>query len=143
MERAVVFDMDGVLVDSSERFRACEEESQDRRGFWNCFLSEKYVHLDRPRLEVAQLFKQYKERGYKVFVVSGRPRRMMAITLSQLMGMGLRPDRVILKERGYEVEHKVRAMRELAKRYEIEVVYDDNPKVAEALQSLGIKVVSP
>ncbi|MEN2999638.1 MAG: HAD family hydrolase [Acidilobaceae archaeon] len=143
MERAVVFDMDGVLVDSSERFRICEQESLGRKEFWRCFLSEKYIHLDKPRREVAQLFQQYRERGYKVFVVSGRPKRMMTVTLSQLLELGLRPDRVILKEGGYEVEHKVRVMRELAKRYEIEVVYDDNPKVAEALGNLGIKVLSP
>ncbi|MCX8195935.1 MAG: hypothetical protein N3F67_02515 [Acidilobaceae archaeon] len=144
MEKAVVFDMDGVLVDSSARFAACLEKAGGRnREFWRCFLSDKYIHLDRPRREVAQIFREYKQRGYRVFVVSGRPLSMKAVTLGQLVELGVEPDGVFLKSKGYEVEHKVEVMRRLMRDYFIEAVFDDNPKVAEELGKLGLKVISP
>ena len=63
MVKCAVFDIDGVIFDVSDRIRATLEElgvdSIDevkrnpklRTKFWKIFLSPKYMHLDKPRLD--------------------------------------------------------------------------------------------
>ncbi|MDM7275779.1 MAG: HAD family acid phosphatase [Thermoprotei archaeon] len=148
LEPAVVFDIDGVLVDSSARFRACLEEAglkslEGVRGyrrmfFWRCFLSSKYLYLDKPRPEYVSLALDYARRGYKVVVVSGRGKAMEADTWAQLRDMGL--DRVVsevvLRRPGdYREErvYKVETLRRLMGKYRVEAVYDDSESVVKAL----------
>jgi phosphoserine phosphatase len=158
LERVVVFDVDGVLVDSSARFRACLEEvglrslaearGFRRRVFWECFLSSRYIYLDRVRVEYASLARSYAERGFRVVVVTGRPRSMEVETLAQLREAGLEGlvsevfFRGVGDYRGDSV-FKVEVLRRLMSRYVVEVVYDDSEDVVEALRREfpGVKVV--
>ncbi len=158
LERAVVFDVDGVLVDSSARFRACLEEvglrslaearGFRRRVFWECFLSSRYIYLDRVRVEYASLARSYAERGFRIVVVTGRPRSMEVETLAQLREAGLEGlvsevfFRGVGDYRGDSV-FKVEVLRRLMSRYVVEVVYDDSEDVVEALRREfpGVKVV--
>jgi phosphoglycolate phosphatase-like HAD superfamily hydrolase len=122
LERVVVFDVDGVLVDSSARFRACLEEVGLRS------LAEA--------------------RGFRVVVVTGRPRSMEVETLAQLREAGLEGlvsevfFRGVGDYRGDSV-FKVEVLRRLMSRYVVEVVYDDSEDVVEALRREfpGVKVV--
>jgi phosphoglycolate phosphatase-like HAD superfamily hydrolase len=156
--RVVVFDVDGVLVDSSARFRACLEEvglrslegvrGFKRRLFWECFLSSRYIYLDRVRVEYAALARDYAERGFKVVVVTGRPRSMEVETWAQLREAGLEGlvSEVFFRRvgdyRGDSV-FKVEVLRRLAARYVVEAVYDDSEDVVEALRREfpGVKVI--
>ncbi len=157
LESVVVFDIDGVLVDSSARFRACLEEvgleslegvrGYRRMLFWRCFLSSKYLYLDKPRFEYVSLALDYAKRGYKVIVVSGRSKAMEAETWSQLRDMGLDKvvSGVILRRPGdYREEHtyKLEILRGLARKYKIEAIYDDSEKVVKTLarEPYGVNV---
>jgi len=149
--RAVVFDIDGVLVDSSERFKKAMEEmgvkdprelaGEKRRRFWEVFLSEKYLHLDTPNEEYIEKLKEYKAQGYRVVILTGRPERLRGATEEQLRAFGIEYDEIVFRPEGdYSKDHEFKA-RELAKlmqRYAIEAVYDDSEAVVEAASRLGI-----
>ncbi len=162
LERVVVFDVDGVLIDSSARFRACLEEvglrslrearGFRRRLFWDCFLSSKYIYLDRVRVEYATLARSYAERGFRIVVVTGRPRSMEVETWAQLREAGLEGlvSEVFFRRVGdYRDDsvYKVEVLRRLARRYVVEVVYDDSEDVVEALRrefpSIKVVLVPP
>lgn len=145
--KAVVFDVDGVLVDSSSRFRACLDEvgledlskarGLKRRLFWDCFLSERYVYLDRVREDMASLARGYASRGYRIIVVTGRPESMKRITVEQLRAAGIEDAEIYFRKRGdyrSDSEYKVDVVRALVNRYEIEAVYDDSEEVVKALK---------
>jgi len=145
--RAVVFDVDGVLIDSSARFRVCLEEvglkdlskarGLRRRLFWECFLSNRYIHLDRVRADMAGVALDYARRGYKVIVVTGRPKTMERETLEQLREAGLTDVEVYFRRPGdyrSDEEYKLEVIRKLLAKYEIEAVYDDSETVIRAIK---------
>ena len=72
--KAIVFDLDGVLVDCSERYRLCLQEANGKRNkrFWECFLSEKYMDLDQPNTETIETLREYYRRGYRIIILTGR-----------------------------------------------------------------------
>ncbi len=80
----VAFDVDGVLLDVSERLRVAEELSKHRGNFWDIFFDEELLHLDKPREAVRDLIRSRAAR-YGLIVITGRPRRLYHITLNQLM----------------------------------------------------------
>jgi len=139
--KAVVFDLDGVLVDSSERYRLCESESGGDRGrFWECFLSERYMDLDRPRPEYVETLRRYAAQGYRIIIITGRVRETQeAKTLRQLSEWGITFHEIYFRSRGdyrKDYEFKSEIVRELSQRYRIVAVFEDSKPVAEALRKL-------
>jgi len=139
--RAVIFDLDGVLVDSSERFKRCESESGgDRRRFWDCFLSEKYMDLDRPRPEYVELAKRYAAQGFAVIIVTGRvEEKQRSKTIQQLTQWGVTFSEIYFRQKNdYRKDHELKTeiIRRLSSRYRIVAVYEDSQAVAEALKKL-------
>jgi len=150
--RAVVFDIDGVLVDSSERFRKAMEEvgvkdpkelaGEARRRFWEVFLSEKYLHLDTPNEEYIEKLREYRSQGYRIVILTGRPERMRKATEEQLKRLGIEYDEAVFRQEGdYSKDHefKSKALEALKERYRVEAIYDDSEAVAEAASKLGIE----
>jgi len=139
--RAVIFDLDGVLVDSSERYRLCESESGgDRRRFWDCFLSERYMDLDRPREEYVRILRDYLSKGFRIIIVTGRVRETQeAKTLRQLSEWGITYHEIYFRKAGdyrKDYEFKSEIIEKLSRRYRIAAVFEDSKPVAEALRKL-------
>ncbi|MEM1873075.1 MAG: hypothetical protein QXF57_00580 [Acidilobaceae archaeon] len=110
-----------------------------RARFWECFLSERFAYLDEPRLEYVRLALDYASRGYAVVVVTGRPESMRSITLKQLEEAGLLSAvaEVVFRRSGdrrSEWVVKLEAIRRLARKYEIQAVYEDSEAVARELK---------
>ncbi|RDD52804.1 MAG: hypothetical protein BA066_07730 [Candidatus Korarchaeota archaeon NZ13-K] len=139
--KAAIFDLDGVLVDSSERYRLCESEAAgDRRRFWECFLSEKYMDLDRPRTEYVETLRRYAAQGYRIIIVTGRvEERQKNKTLRQLSDWGITFHEIYFRRAGdyrKDYEFKSEIVRNLSKKYRIVAVFEDSKPVAEALRKL-------
>ena len=113
-----MFDLDGVLVDCSERYRLCLQEANGKRNkrFWECFLSEKYMDLDQPNTETIETLREYYRRGYRIIILTGR-----------------------VKEKQ---ENKTKQQ---LKQYNIEAIYEDNQQTINQInkQHPQIKVIKP
>mgnify|MGYP000389064791 CR=1 FL=1 len=137
--KAVVFDLDGVLVDSSERYNKCYEEARgNRRKFWKCFLSEKYMDLDKPNEEMVKLVRSYLARGYKIIILTGRVKQTQERkTREQLRKWKIYYHEIIFREKGdYRKDHtfKLEHLDKLMERYKIEAVFDDSERVVEEVK---------
>uniref|UniRef100_A0A7C4FGY5 Acid phosphatase n=1 Tax=Ignisphaera aggregans TaxID=334771 RepID=A0A7C4FGY5_9CREN len=97
----VVFDIDGVLIDCSERLAKCKEEARgNRRLFWNCFLSTKYMHLDKPIDFGFEVLRDRLSKSFSVVIITGRTDNMAQKTLEQLKSMGVEELPIVFRRRG-------------------------------------------
>jgi len=49
----LVLDLDGTLFDTSARWNECEKLANgNKRMFWECFQSPRFMNLDKPKREV-------------------------------------------------------------------------------------------
>jgi len=145
-----VFDVDGVLVDATERLREAlrrlgvssastpgELDPRLRQRFWEVFLSEDLLALDRPRSVGIQLLLDRLGRGV-VLVLTGRPYRLYRATLRELQGFGVPVDRVVVSmrprgDRRRDVEFKASVLARIPK---VAEVHDDELEVLEAARRL-------
>jgi hypothetical protein len=92
---AAVFDLDGVIFDSTERFRKSLEEagvSEDdfwndpkkRVRVWSIFLSDKYISLDKIVPEALGHISRARVLGMGIVILTGRPAKMISKTLEML-----------------------------------------------------------
>lgn len=152
-KRCVVFDLDGVLIDSSARLRRSLEEvgvgsmeelrdPELRRRFWDVFLSDRYIHLDTPNRRAVEALVRRREEGYGVVIITGRPYRMARSTLRQLEEFGIPYDAIVFRSdsyRGKDHEYKVTAIAELA--LDVAEAHDDSPDVCAAYSRVVKSVV--
>lgn len=161
MVRAAVFDLDGVVFDVSERLRRCFEEAgcpdcrssaelprEARRRFWQCFLSPRYMHLDRVNEEVVEHMRRLRAEGVRIIIVTGRRRDTQGdATIEQLRRHGVPFDEIYFREPGdyrRDAEYKADVLRQLLEKgYEIVEVWDDSEAVVEAAKRVvpGARVV--
>ena len=70
---AIVVDLDGTLFLVDKRKELCEQEAGgDKKKFWGCFQSSKYMDYDVLNEEVAQFIRDAYERGALIVVGTGR-----------------------------------------------------------------------
>lgn len=92
-----IFDLDGVLLDVSERLAIARQASRDNKKiFWDVFLREDLLDLDKPRRSGIEALLRCKEKGYQVLILTGRPERLLWRTIEQLSRIGL-----VLDQRGW------------------------------------------
>lgn len=145
---AVVVDLDGVLFDVSKRLELCLEEAGGKRGkaFWDCFQSDKYMHLDSPRPDAVEYVKKKKEEGLCVVIVTGRDAAGQGeYTIQQLQQYGIPYDHIVFRpsgDRRKAAVFKGEVLDELAKAgVKVVELIDDDPAVVEEAAKRGIRAV--
>ncbi len=141
---AVIFDMDGVLVDSSQRYDYCKSITKTRREFWNCFFNCSLLHLDRPNERLVQLARAFKSLGWRVIILTGRTEAMRECTEEELRRFGIPFDEVVMRKNGdfrRAGEYKGDVVRGLVGAFDRVIAYDDDPGVINALRGLGVIAV--
>ena len=143
-----IFDLDGVLIDSSARFKSTlaelgvsEEEFTSpfsdksvRRMFWKIFLSEKYMNLDKPVKEAIELAWEKKREGNKIVIISGRPAKLKEATLKQIREFKIPCDLIVFRgNRNFSKAHvfKEDVVTDLNIDNIVEI-HEDSPTVCEA-----------
>lgn len=135
----VVYDVDGVLVDASERMR----RARDSGDFWEAFLDPQLLALDKPVREMIERANRDIASGRRVVLLTGRPERLREATLEELRRFGLNVDGVeALLMRGDRDRRPAYLVKpSLLSEYlartggRVEEVYEDDEKVARRLRA--------
>lgn len=151
MSDIYVFDLDGVIVDPSERIKAVlsrlglpldidveKLKGSMKRRFWDLFLSPKMLHLDKPRDIGIEVLKDRMKRG-KVIIVTGRPISLKKPTIRELMEFGVEIDYkndIIFRPKGdlrpdYEYKASIISMLD-----NVVEIHDDSIRVLEAIRKV-------
>lgn len=146
-----VFDIDGVVIDSSKRSEKCLEEQGvsslkdlDKHGrqiFWKCLLSDKYMDLDEPIIENIRYLQKLKEKGVKIILLTGRREdAQKTATLSQLDKWKIPYDEIFFRRKKdfrKDFIYKASITKLLLKRkYEISEIWEDSKEVATKLKEI-------
>jgi len=141
----LVLDMDGTLFDTSARWNECEKLANgNKRMFWECYQSPRFMNLDKPKWEVIEFVKQLVEekKPEVIAVVSGRSEKQREATLKQLSEIGIEPNEVVLRgEKDFRKDHEFKgdAIRRLREKYDQNkvIMIDDSDTVLEYLGKEG------
>lgn len=146
--RAAIFDLDGVIFDSSERFRKALEEAsvseeefrsdyKKRARVWEVFLSGKYIELDRVNPEVFGYILKAKMTGLDIVLLTGRPAKMQEKTVEMLRKNNIEYNILIMRannDRSKDHEFKARVIKKLAEAgIEVYEIHDDSEDVIKAV----------
>jgi len=141
----LVLDMDGTLFDTSARWNECEKLANgNKRMFWECYQSPRFMNLDKPKWEVIEFVKQLVEekKPEVIAVVSGRSEKQREATLKQLSEIGIEPNEVVLRgEKDFRKDHEFKrdAVRRLREKYDQNkvIMIDDSDTMLEYLGKEG------
>jgi len=149
--KTAVLDLDGVLFNVDERLKLCLGEAGaraveelagvKRKQFWDCFLSAKYMHLDKPNQELVSYIKKLRSEGVKIVIVTGRREdTQKELTLEQLRRAGVEFDEIYFRRAGdfrKDHEYKVDIIKQLIEKgHEIAEVWDDSESVINTVKQL-------
>ena len=120
----LILDLDGTLFDTSARWKECEKLANgNKRMFWECYQSPRFMNLDKPKWKVIEFVKQLIEekKPEVIAVVSGRSEKQREATLKQLSEIGIEPNEVVLREeKDFRKDHEFKsdAIRRLKEKYD-------------------------
>ena len=132
-----VIDLDGVMADTRHRMHFIA-----RRRNWNAFFAAAVD--DPPHPEGLAAARTAVEAGLTVLYLSGRPERCRRDTERWLHGHDAPQGKVMLRPSG---DHrpadqlKVAMLRNLARRYDLRLLVDDDPRVIAAVQAANPPLV--
>jgi hypothetical protein len=132
----VVFDIDGTLLD--ERHRAQYRDVKD----WDTYFD--LCHLDTPIQHIIDLTKEYRAKGYEIWLMSGRVDRIMDKTIKSMEDYGVCYDRIKLRSPENRVPDFVIKPSWVVKHIgldRVEAVYDDTDRVIEGFRKKGLNVI--
>ncbi len=90
-DKICVLDLDGVVFDVSYRLSIAEAEARgDKKLFWQIFLREDLMDLDKPREAGIEAARRCLENGHHVLFLTGRPERLLEKTIEQIQRVGIK-----------------------------------------------------
>lgn len=134
----VVFDIDGTLMDERHRSHLRQGDTKD----WESYFA--LCHLDTPIDYTVQLSRQYREKGYEIWAMSGRSESCLSLTKESLDKHGVCYDHIKLRGEGNRLPDYILKPSWIAKYIgleRVEVVYDDLDRVIEGFRKKGLNVV--
>jgi hydroxymethylpyrimidine pyrophosphatase-like HAD family hydrolase len=148
MVKLLILDLDGTLFDTSARWEQCQKLfPNNKKEFWNCFQSEKYMSLDTPKENVISLAKSLIDSDTVVVVVSGRSERQREKTIEQLKSINITPNEVYLrKDKDFRKDYQFKSdiISQLLQKYNPQevIIIDDSDEVINYISSkFSIKII--
>lgn len=133
----VVFDVDGTLMDEKHRAHLREEKKWDEY-FDLC-------HLDTPIEKIVNLLKEYKEKGYEVWLMTGRKETCKEKTIQSMKDAGIEYDHLKMRGEDVMIPDYVLKPAWIAKyigKERVEAIYDDSPRVLEGFLKKGLNAIN-
>ena len=153
VRKIIISDVDDTVVDPSLRLETCKKETGDnKRLFWNCFLSDKYLYLDLPILRTIRFLQRYW--GTDIIFITGRTENMRKGTIMQFSVFNIPWTEIIFrKEKDFRKDYiyKAEAVQNIIERYlamgkkpEILFMVDDSEDVRREIENrFNIKAIDP
>lgn len=132
----VIFDIDGTLMD--ETHRAHLRESKKWREYFDA------CDKDTPIDHVVALTHEYREKGYEIWLMSGRGIECLDKTKQSMKDHGVEYDHIKLRSKNVFIPDYVLKPGWVSKYIgldRVEAVYDDREKVIEGFSKLGLNVI--
>jgi hypothetical protein len=139
MRSAVVFDLDGTISNDAHRKHFVTSDKKDYDQYYG------RMGFDEPVEPVIELMKLYKERGYSVLVLTGRPEKYSGITHWWLFKHKVPHDLVLMrddKDRRKNAEFKKDIyLNKLKPNFNVHLAVDDHEEVVKMWRELGVSVI--
>ena len=135
----VIIDIDNTLSIATDRFKLAEKENG--KTDWEFVHAPKNLIKDKPNLPMIELAKSYKENGFEVIILTGRPESTRNITKEWLQKYHIPYDKLYM--RSWE-NNFLKAPDFKRKIYETEIkenvfcAYDDDQRIIDVWVDLGI-----
>lgn len=148
-EKAIVVDIDGVLLDVSLLYKQIENLGLEGQAKWNFF----HENANNPKYAVKvdkffNLVNMYVQAGYKIIVLTSRRDLIGKSTLHYLLNGNVKLDnltemvlRPANKEGTPSYLYKKEEIQKLHKRYDIELILDDEYANCAIFRQLGFTVL--
>jgi len=148
-KRLLVLDLDGTLMDSQRRWEECQRlYPNNKKEFWNCFQSERFMDLDSPKENVVSYAKSLINENTVTVIVSGRSEKQLNKTQEQLNKIGIIPNEIYLRKNGdfrKDFQFKGEIINQLIQKYipaEVIVIDDSDDVINHISQNYpNIKVI--
>ena len=135
----VIIDIDNTLSIANDRFKLAEKENG--KTDWDIVHTPEHMIKDKPNLPMIDLAKNYKENGFEIIVLTGRPESTRKVTKDWLEKYNIPYDKLYM--RSWE-DNFLKAPDFKRKIYETEIkenvfcAYDDDQRVIDVWVDLGI-----
>lgn len=148
-EKAIVVDIDGVLLDVSLLYKEIENLGLEGQDKWNFF----HENANNPKYAVKvdkffNLVNMYAQAGYKIIILTSRRDLIGKSTLHYLLNGDVKLDnltemvlRPATKEGTPSYLYKKEEIQKLHKRYDIELILDDEYANCAIFRQLGFTVL--
>jgi hypothetical protein len=135
----VIIDIDNTLSIANDRFKLAAKENG--KIDWDIVHSTEHLIKDEPNLPMIELAKNYKQNGFEVILLTGRPESTRKITKEWLQKYNIPYDKLYMRS----WEHNfLKAPDFKRKIYETEIkgnvfcAYDDDQRIIDVWVELGI-----
>lgn len=135
----VIIDIDNTLSIANDRFKLAEKENG--KTDWDFVHAPENLIKDKPNLPMVELAKGYKENGFEVIILTGRPESTRKITKEWLEKYNIPYDKLYM--RSWE-DNFLKAPVFKRKIYQTEIkenvfcAYDDDQRIIDVWVELGI-----
>lgn len=135
----VIIDIDNTLSIANDRFKSAEKDNG--KIDWDFVHRPENLIKDKPNLPMIELAKNYKENGFEVIILTGRPESTRDITKEWLQKYNIPYDKLYM--RSWE-DNFLKAPDFKRKIYETEIkenvfcAYDDDQRIIDVWVNLGI-----
>lgn len=132
----VVFDIDGTLTDEHHR-----KQYRDAKD-WETYFSK--CDEDTPIEHVIELVRDYKKKGYEIWLMTGRVETCKEKTIAYMEKHNVPYDRLKMRSKGVMLPDYVLKPAWIGKyigKERVEVIYDDREKVIEGFRKKGLNVI--
>lgn len=135
----VIIDIDNTLSIANDRFKLAEKENG--KTDWDIVHTPEHMIKDKPNLPMIDLAKTYKENGFEVIILTGRPESTRKVTKEWLEKYNIPYDKLYM--RNWE-DNFLKAPAFKRKIYETEIkenvfcAYDDDQRIIDVWVELGI-----
>jgi hypothetical protein len=135
----VIIDIDNTLSIANDRFKLAEKENG--KIDWDIVHSAEHLIKDEPNLPMIELAKNYKQNGFEVIILTGRPESTRKVTKEWLAKYEISYDKLYM--RSWQ-DNFLKAPIFKKKVYDTDIIedvfcaYDDDQRIIDMWIDLGI-----